>query len=631
MKKLLCLLLAFCMMLPASVSALDYQNRLGNEATFETLEEARVNGPASLGGNYASHPVLDGYPEGTTFIYRSADMFGIRAAVRMNTSILVFAEQHFDDKAAAESYIRDLGLIDIADQATGSIILVTPANGETFGDADQKNYYALQTAMCALNARGMINGESVTFAEGAYFGSFAYIYAIGIDGGATFLNNYVANTFDSVSRIAGMLLIGGKVDEIRKVAHFVPVYMVNPDEEVLEKYKAVNAVDAYEVNNNGIAYYNQTLPLQKVVVAEEGKTNAEYVHDAYYDMFIHAMRIPVLKAGLNSAETPYQGYGGDQAPYSLNPRNPVIDGKTEDGIYVVAHKEERFADMKSAENDGEYLQFWYEFLPEEVLDGTAPDHTIPLILCNHGGGDDPWQFVDENGYLELAGKERIALVAGEHQNIGGVRVSGQLFSGGVRHDALPALVEYMLETYPALDPSRVYVTGYSMGAGATISTISGNSSLFAAAVPMAVGPYIMTDEQIAQYDTIDLPIMITTSTYDMAIAIDQETGHISEGYQEYLNRYLGFNEMDPITFDFDTYKISGFRGDRCVYKTLNNEYYNITWYLNNKDGVPMVGLSYTQGLIHALYPQYAGIAWNYMKHFSRDPETKAIIYDEFVD
>ena len=84
---------------------------------------------------YKSHPVLDGYPKGTTFIYRSANMYGGRAAARMNTNLIVYVEQHFDTKDAAFAYLKAAGLIGIADEATGSIVLVTPV-GKTFGDAD---------------------------------------------------------------------------------------------------------------------------------------------------------------------------------------------------------------------------------------------------------------------------------------------------------------------------------------------------------------------------------------------------------------------------------------------------------------------------------------------------------------
>ena len=129
--------------------ALNYSGSQGNKASFETLEEARVSSPLAVvpleaGGplppgspasamrrTYKSHPVLDGYPKGTTFIYRSANMYGGRAAARINTNLIIYVEQHFDTKDSAFAYLKAAGLIGIADEGTGSIVLVTPV-GKTF-------------------------------------------------------------------------------------------------------------------------------------------------------------------------------------------------------------------------------------------------------------------------------------------------------------------------------------------------------------------------------------------------------------------------------------------------------------------------------------------------------------------
>jgi hypothetical protein len=93
-------------------------------SSFETLEEARINGPiavANLEGNsgrkFKSHPVLDGYPQGSTYIYRSPNLYGGRAAARLNTDILVFVEKSFKNKDAAKNYLNDLGLISIIDDS----------------------------------------------------------------------------------------------------------------------------------------------------------------------------------------------------------------------------------------------------------------------------------------------------------------------------------------------------------------------------------------------------------------------------------------------------------------------------------------------------------------------------------
>jgi len=616
--------------LTSSASALNYSGRQNNEATFETLEEARVNGPKAVvalegnnGRTFKSHPVLDGYPEGTTYIYRGPNLYGGRAAARLNTDILVFAEKTFANKDAAKQYLTDLGLIKIIDEAIGSIILVTPANGRAFAANDQKNYYALQTAMLAQKAGeggGRRGAGGASYSDAEYFGGFGYTYVIGIDGGATFVNNYISQTLDYVSRIAGMLLINGSMEDVRKVAGLVPVYLVNAPDTVIEKYKNANTTDAYEKKGDVEAYFDQSLPLKKVVVAKDRNPDtAKYIKDAYYNLFIKAMRVPVTRSGLHSASSPYQGYSMDQAPLSLCERNAVINDATRDGIHVIGHREDRFSEVKSP--NGEYLQTWFEYLPTEVLNNTALPKTIPLILANHGGGDDPRQFVEEIGLLPLAGSERFAMVAPEHQSI-----------GGLLSDALPLLVKYMLETHPSLDPSRVYVTGYSMGGAATLRAVNGDPSLFAAAVPMAAAGYTGTPEQQAKLKKARLPVMFTTSSFDLGGAFDQVNGNIATGYQSQLNLFLEYNGMKKIdAYDFKVYPVIGFNADYMTRVKVNGEYDTYRWYLNDDKGVPMVAVSYTMDLMHALYPEYGKIAWDFFKHYSRDPKTGEIKYNPYAN
>ena len=612
---------------PYGAFALNYTGSQKNQATFETLEETRASSPAAVatldgnnGRTFKSHPVLDGYPKGTTYVYRSPNLYGGRAAARINTNILVFAEKSFASKDAALSYLKDLGVIKIIDEAIGSVVLVTPPDPKAgFTAGDQKYYYALQTAMFAQKASEGSGRGAVGYSDGEYFGGFGYLYVVGLDGGATFVNNYVAGTIDYVSRIAGVLLINGKMESIRPVAAHVPAYLVNASDSTVEKYKKANGANAYASANGIETYYDQALPVKRVVVAKDQNPDAaKYIKDAYYNLFVKAMRAGVVNRGLHSASTPYQGYGMDQAPYSLCARNAVINSVTADGIHVSFKSENRFSDVKAA--NGEYLQTWVEYLPDEVLKGTAPAGTVPLFLALHGGGDDPRQFVDEIGLLTLAGSERFAMVAPDHQNI-----------AGLLSDVLPKLVKYMLKMYPALDASRVYVTGYSMGGGATLRAINGDPSVFAAAIPMAASGYTGTPEQVAQFQKAHLPVMFTTSQFDLGGAFDQANGTIATGYQTQLNLFLGYNAMKKIdAYDFKTYTINGFKADRMERVTLNGEYENTRWYLNDADGIPMVALAYTANLVHALYPEYAKVGWDFAKHYSRDQKTGAIKYNPYI-
>lgn len=636
MKKILSFLLILALLLTCSSAlALGYTGSQGNEPTFELLEEARISGPIavqSLETNdkkaFISHPVLDTCPKGKTYIYRSANLYGGRASARQNTNIMVFVEQTFENKDAALAYLKDLGLIAIIDEAIGSVVMVTPSDSEKgFGAADQKNYYALQTAMFAQKAgvvgadgKAVINaeGKAISYSDAEYFGGYSFYYVIGIDGGATFINNYVASVPDYVSRIGAMLLINGKMDRIRNVAGFVPAYLVNAPEAVIGKYKAANKVDAIIIEGGKTMDYCQAFPCRKVVALNAETVDvAGLIRDAYYNLFVKMQRSESTLAGMISASTPYQGYAQDNAPYSLMPRNALINGRTVDGINIFTHQENRFNSVTTPE--GEFLETWFEYLPDEVLDSTAPDGSIPLLVLMHGGGDDPRLYVEEQGYLNLMGAERLAAVAMEHQYI-----------TDIISECTPLLVKYMLETYPALDPSRIYVTGYSMGGWATYDAVLGDASMFAAAVPQAIIERNPTEEQAAQFKTLDIPLMCTTSEYDFFV--DPVTHNLPAKYLIQLNQFLGFNEinlLDLDKLDYETHPISGFKADIYKKTTLNDEYTNHTW-LFVKDGIPMAGVNYTENNIHALYAEYANVAWDFCKHYSRDLITRKIVYNPYA-
>ena len=608
-----------------------YQQHLPIEPTFETMEEVHANGPALFSPIYnkefVTDPAMETYPAGTTYVYRANTYTGLTAGYRMNTNILVYTDEEIADKDAALAYLKGLGITDMIDEAGGSAVLVTPANKDAgFGAADQYAYYQLQSAMCNLGG-GVWGGHG--YIDNYYYGGVTNRYLIGVNGGASFLCNYVAPQLDYIGRVAGMMLVNADMEHILNVAVPVPVYLVNASDMVFDKFQEVNGAYACEATEGKTVFYNQQFPVRKVAVAAEGKNLAEYVNDAYYSLFIKAMRTPVVKSGLFTSAGEYSGYAFNQAPYTLTARSAILNGKTPDGIVVTEHQEERFSEFQ-AEN-GEYLNTWYEFLPEEVLNGTAKEHSIPLILSNHGGGDDPVQATDELGLITLAGKERIAIVAARYATDvpGGGIFGASPFD--VNGKALPALVRYMLETYPALDPARVYATGYSMGGAATVEAVECAPELFAAAVPMAAGTpwglHVPTEEEIAAFDKLDVAMMFTTSQFDLDGAYNQAAGILGQGYQDAINLFAQFNGLGAIEYDFDTYPTVGFKTDKIVSKLLNDEYENVTWYKNNEAGAPVLAVSFTELLPHGLHPDYGmDIAWNYMKQFSRNTETGELIY-----
>jgi hypothetical protein len=124
--------------------------------------------------------------------------------------------------------------------------------------------------------------------------------------------------------------------------------------------------------------------------------------------------------------------------------------------------------------------------------------------------------------------------------------------------------------------------------------------------------------------------MYLTSAYDLSVNINPEDASLSDKSQAVLNKFLLFNKMNQISYDFKAHPKCGFQPDSWSETLLNDEHRNYIWYLNNKQGVPMVALNYTEDLVHALYPQYARMAWDYLIQFSRNQKTGAIKYNPYA-
>ena len=618
---------------------LNYWNRQDNPATFETLAEVRQNCVAAMSRLVSNerfpqilNPKLEGFPEDVTYIYRSPDLYGGETGARNNTSFIVFPEGRFPDKAAAKAWLEELGLIRLIDEAIGTIILIQP-QGEAYGEADLQNCYTLVNALFSQKAWVEIDGKRCVPAEAEYCGGYGKTYMFGVGKGASFMNNYVAGSRDElIGRVAGYFTYGGKMRDEARVSQYVPAFIVNGCRVAVQKFRRANRTNAYSLRDGVSHFYNQTVPLRQVRSArDDSRSIGWWMEKAFREMFVFLQRSAnVMTKYLEPRVTgAYQGYV--PAPpitrFALSARNPVVNGRTLVGDLQVTlkHDKERFSAIKCDSsglpfaNPGDYLDCWYEVLPQCVLNNTAPARSVPLLLANHGGGDDHLMFLDETGILLTAGEQGFAIVAPMHSGI-------TVIAGKV----LPLLVKYMLDTYPALDPERVWVTGYSMGGMATYNCIGAHPEVFAAAAPMAMPlqEQNLTADTAALYEKLDLPLMLITSTYDFA-AWDAENNHLNEGGRFAIQTFAKFNGIEPAAdFDYETWPVIGRPFDTFRLKTINGEWRNGEWLIRNRAGVPMLGLNVTEYLQHSLWPGYGDILYNFVKHYRRNLETGEIVYTE---
>ena len=654
MKKLVSVLLMLCLALTALpvlgeqgeefYTFMNYRNRLGNDATLETLEKADANAPAAMSTKYnidttvyERSDLLEDFPKDTCWVYRSANIYAGQASARNNTSFLVFAEQHFDGEDDVMEYLNALGLKDLIDSVIGSVILFTPADGTAFGEADLQNYYNLHKSVYIKRNVG----SSVPTADYEYMGTTGKIYFIGIDGGATFINNFIApGDPECIGQTGGVLLIGGEMKDDAEISMYTPAYIVNGTEKALDAWKKVNGCDESQklLGADTTKYFNAEVPLRCVFDVKDEKPDlAACVSDAFYKIFSQTQRESVISS--MTQQMPEIVPWTDEVPvpelhrYALAPRNTIMNGVTLDGkLHVSFVQSEDYADIKTIY--GQYLQTWYEIIPEDVLDGAAADGSVPVIIALHGTGDDPLMFADEIGCLEVAGREHCAVIAPFCEEIvishEGAKVTmGVPIYEGILDQVMPLLLDRVMSQYPALDPTRVYVLGYSMGGGSVYRAMYGCLDKIAAAVPMAgMHPdmaYNSTPEQDAAMAAIGFPVMELTSTFDLGF--DRPNNRLNDNTMGVYRKYAAINGIElPEEYDMEAYPYFGLPYDDFSVTTLMGEFRTFKWVANNADGIPVMAMSCTENLSHSLYPMYAELAWTFFKDFSRDPETGAVVY-----
>ncbi|MCQ2530251.1 MAG: prolyl oligopeptidase family serine peptidase [Lachnospiraceae bacterium] len=627
---------------------LNYQNRQGNPATFETITEVCAHAPEAVDGlsgnnriRQIANPAFQDFPEDILYVYRSPNLYGGETAARNNTVFVVFSDKRYADKETALDGLKKLGLVELINEQIGSILLVMPKADTGYGESDLQACYTMVDALFSQKIRLEIDGEPARPAESEYCGGYGKTYFFGFGQGATFMNNFIAGSRDElIGRVAGYFTFGGEMAEDVLVNDYVPAYLVNPCSTAVRQFRQANGCNAYACSEGVERFYNQQQPLRQVRVSydTEGDAGAWMVR-AYQEMFRFLQRTANLPTPYPEpvVTNPYQGYV--RAPkisrFALSERNPVINDRTVIGDLqlLFVHDSETFADIKITADvanekyktfivdENDYLDAWYEVLPQSVLNNTAPEHSVPLLLANHGGGDDLLMFLDETGILLTAGQQQFAIVAGMH--------SGLTFVGGdLVGEMLSRLVQYMLKKYPALDPERVYVTGYSMGGAASYACLATHPELFAAAVPMAMPLFWVSKDMEENSQNLTMPMLLCSSTYDFA-AWDTKANHLNDGAQLLFRTYQGYNGMAvPEQFDFVKYPFVGQPTDSMKITTVNGEWRNFEWKMNGTKGYPMMGLNVTEYLVHSLWPGYGDIAWDFFRHYRRDAKTGETIYCE---
>ena len=431
---------------------------------------------------------------------------------------------------------------------------------------------------------------------------------IGIGNGATFVNTALAPT-DAAGHIAGILTIDGKPGKIPAQSWGVPAYVTGKNAaKVAKPYIALN-----KAVKKGDKYVNEEEELLTVVVdPATDATLAETFDKAWDELFVKNLRFN------NYKHTHYEGAKfGQYGSYELEP-------------YTVHESLGIKREIVTLEQRGGLPWLWYEYWPEELIEG-APAASVPVMVLLHGNTNDPRTQAETSGFIQVAGKERFFVVEMEWQ--------GSQKFGAMGYDGVEQVLNILFAKYPQLDPSRVYAQGLSAGSMTATALGIRKSYVFTAVGGNCGGIFGGPASAFSNYSSfwadatqkrgaVEMPYCSILGTADKVVPFYSKENYKGNSFLNAWNTYQQMNGMEVTTeLDFSIDPLFGLElADRETITTNKGEGIKMETGFFYKDEKPLIKVIAVVDYGHWNFMPAAQVMWDYFKMFSRDPQTKKLIY-----
>ena len=493
----------------------------------------------------------------------------------------------------ANKIVEELNMINNLEQWGAQVYVVNPLNEEGYGNDDKE-------AFIDLVGIGVKN-----------------VKVIGIDEGSTFVNNYISQ---SCYFVAGMMLYGGEINENLEKNDVVPAYLSNSNENVQAFYKHINEATEEENSDKYTIYRNKDNSLQAVAVSSKEEDLSEAFNNAWESIFSQN----------------YRQHNDISEFYNLSARD-VTDSYDLIEIPIFEDLDisyNQMIDESVTGMSGKYT--WFEYVPNSINE--SENESVPIIVNLHGNQNDPRLQGDSTGWPELAAKENFIMVAPEWQD----KEVNFFGCDGLGEEGVMNLIKDLKVKYPQIDPSRIYLTGLSIGGAESFLLGAKYSDVFAA-VGIVSGVNVFAEEvaEISEnYTGGEVPLLYICGDHDFFQMIPVD------GSSQYGTQYLYGDQVwdeDENTHIFSSLqayqKINGLEVTEM--DMSKNEYYGIgldnqqwtklgdkdmyTGTLSNENGVVME-LAAVKDLAHWNYKPEAEYIWNFFKNYERNIENGELIF-----
>ena len=431
---------------------------------------------------------------------------------------------------------------------------------------------------------------------------------VGFGAGATFINQVLAPK--AGGQVSGILTVGGKPGKSVDPAG-VPAYVAGKG--------AAKAAKPYQ---QAIAAHADE-PLLQVVVNPAEPALKDVLADAWKQVLGRNYRYN------NYKHTHYEGAQfGLYGSYELE---PYLDCESLGIKRIIVEQPVGMGRPGPGAPQDSPKQLWYEYWPEELLEG-APAQSVPVMVLLHGNANDPRTQAETSGFLQLAGEKRFFVVEMEWQGTPNYQAMG--------HDGVESVLYQLFAKYPQLDPSRVYAEGLSAGSmtatalgikkSHVFTAVGGHSGGLFGGIGMGAFPGFTSiwNEASQKRGAVQTPYCSVFGTADTTVPYMTPENWKGNGYLNAWNAYEQMNGMDVVSeMDFSVDPVFGQAlRDRETIVTNKGDGITIETGQLYKGDVPMIRLVAVVDYGHWNFMPTARIMWDFFTQYRRDPETKKLIY-----
>lgn len=513
----------------------------------------------------------------------------------MNAPMFMIYPDALCSEDAANQLVNELGLEELVSKYAGSVGVINPI-GNTYDNAKD-----LEAYIAFINKIRNISNLKI----------------IGIGKGATFVNNVISR---NAGEVAGIFTYGGTMTVKTASDIPVPAYISQSNKSLATYYVKANSAVEVKKDATHIYYANGEEPLQQVVLSlNKNATLKEALADAWSTLFSKNYRFS------NYRHTSYMGAQfGQYGNYELEPYLMLDD------LGVTRKTIKKGTGEQRLPGAGGY--FWYEFLPQTAVD--APKQTIPLVVLLHGNTNDNRTQSETSGFIEVAAKENFIVAEIEWQGAG--PFPSDVFLGA---DGVENVIYDIMQTYPQIDPSRIYVQGLSAGAMASATLGVKKSHVFAAVAGHSGAVFdrwafgssfqSLSDEAKQKAGCVETGYFLIGGTADEVVVFPKADNYQGNSYFNAIRLYQLLNGIPETAIDFSAEPVLGMKmHERETIQT--NKHLTLEIGRLCKDNVPLIQLMAIVDYGHWNYRPAAQMMWDYFKQFSRDPDTKKLIYHQPV-